>query len=84
VDTPTTRPAGGSPNPYAVIFLVVAVLVGLGAATLYEQPAWVPTTANCLALADDNERLACYDTEFHRVAEQPAKGANVPLSSESH
>ena len=63
-----------------MIFLVVAVLVGLGAVTFFEQPAWVPTTANCLALADDNERLACYDTEFHRVAEQPAKGANVPLS----
>ena len=78
MDTPTNRPAGGSPNPYAVIFLVVAVLVGLGVVTLYERPA--PSTANCLALPDDNERLACYDTEFHRVAEQPAKGATVPLS----
>jgi hypothetical protein len=54
------------------------VLVGLGAVTLFERPA--PNTVSCLALTDDNERLACYDTEFHRVAEQPAKGANVPLS----
>jgi hypothetical protein len=78
VDTPTIKPAGGSPNPYAVIFLVVAVVVGLGVATLYERPA--PRPASCLTLTDDDERLACYDAEFHRVAEQPAKGANVPLS----
>jgi hypothetical protein len=77
VDTPNIRPAGGSPTPYAIVFLVVAVLVGLGAVTLYERPA--PNTVSCLALTDDDERLACYDTEFHRVAEQPAKGANVPL-----
>jgi hypothetical protein len=54
------------------------VVVGLGVATLYERPA--PRPASCLTLTDDDERLACYDAEFHRVAEQPAKGANVPLS----
>jgi hypothetical protein len=80
VDNPTLRPAGGSPNPYAIVFLVVAVLIGLGAATLFERAAWTPKAANCLAVADDNERLACYDAEFHRVAEQPAKGANAPLT----
>jgi hypothetical protein len=80
VDNPTLRPAGGSPNPYAIVFLVVAVLVGLGAATLFEQAALTPKATDCLALSDDNERLACYDAKFHRVAEQPAKGANAPLT----
>lgn len=78
MDSPTLRPAGGSPNPYAIVFLVLAVLIGLGAATFFEGGALAPKATDCLALSDGNERLACYDAEFHRVAEQPAKGANAP------
>ena len=38
----------------------------------------VATAADCSILADESERLACYDKPAREPAPHPAKGANAP------
>jgi hypothetical protein len=64
---------------YVIILVLIALVVGVGAATVGRQQTSMAAKANCVALEENEQRLVCYDNAFHRVAQQPAKGANVPL-----
>ena len=67
------------PDPaYLIALVLIALLLGIGAATVGRQQASMAAKANCVSLDENALRLVCYDKVFHRVPDQPVKGANAP------
>jgi hypothetical protein len=64
---------------YVIVLVLIATVIGIGAATVGREQTSIAAKANCVALQESEQRLACYDNAFHRAAAQPAKGANAPL-----
>ncbi len=79
---PTTSEPGSdwfsSDYPSVVIIVsMVALLVGVGAATLRSHNIRATVKPrDCVKLIDDEERLGCYDHAFHRL---PSGDTDVPL-----
>jgi hypothetical protein len=84
-DQPISSDGPPSPNEfraYGLALLALATLIAIGEVAFRWGSAASPAPDNpqdCAVITDSTARLACYDTVFHRVAPEPAKGANPPM-----
>jgi hypothetical protein len=65
----------------ALLGALVVVSSVVNAVTIFADSSLrqrAPTSANCSALAEEAERLTCYDKLARQPAPQPARGANAP------
>jgi hypothetical protein len=64
----------------ALLGTLVVVSVAVNALTILADSGLrrASATADCSTLADEAERLACYDRPARQPAPHPAKGANAP------
>ena len=72
LDETVVRHSGHEDFYLLSILFVIVVLWGLNVAV--HNP-----TAECAAVSDNAERLACYDKFATRAAAEPAKGAIAPF-----
>jgi hypothetical protein len=69
---------------YAILLLLlVALLIGVGS-ELWPGAALIigPQPEACTDLRRSDDRLVCYDHEYHRSPAEPARGALAPLGRE--
>jgi len=65
----------------ALLGTLMVASIAVNAVTIFADSSLrqrAPTAANCSGLAEEAERLTCYDKLARQPAPQPARGANAP------